>query len=287
MLCHPVSTISKAFLDKESAVVADTDFYLAECLRCQGKLEEAKAIYLNVLSLYENDIGKEHRFVADVTFNLGRIYEAEGNFKEAQKMYERTQTIWSQTIGKHNILTNRVRDRLAILGLKHNQEVNALKNLNTALKYDRRYKPSIGAIAVAEDLNDLAVAKFYAGDIEGARNDLKESISILEKLPGEKNDKLAAPLINTIYIELYSELISKDVGKKGIEIDSSIERLNRIMDTQISRDDFVMNVEKPGARISKKLSDAYQKILDKQRPSYEAPTYDTRANVLISLEGRL
>ena len=78
-LCRPVASIARAFLDADSAAVADTNYYLAECYRCLGKLKDAEALYLQVLEKYKQDIGQDHRFVGDVYFQLGRIYEAQGN----------------------------------------------------------------------------------------------------------------------------------------------------------------------------------------------------------------
>ena len=279
-LCHPVSTLTKAFLNDDSAVVADTEYYLAECLRCQGKLAEAKKLYLKVLELYENDIGADHQFVADVTFNLGRIHEAEKDFDSARTMYMRSLKIWSSSIGSSNILTNRIRDRLAILSLKEgktNSVKVAKKLLEKALKFDRRYKPKVGDIAVAEDLNDLAVTAYYEGDYKSAGEKLKSSIALLEKRAGTTSDKLAAPLINLIYTNLKSGTSTKDQTKL------LLKRLNKILDTDLSIED--LRTEEKS--VPRELLTAFKRVLKKQRPSYEAPTYDTRANVIITLDGRL
>ncbi len=45
-LCRPVQTLATAVFAVNSAAAADCDYYIAECLRCQGKYKEAESYYL-------------------------------------------------------------------------------------------------------------------------------------------------------------------------------------------------------------------------------------------------
>ena len=265
-LCQPVAAITRAFLDDDSAVVADTNYYLAETLRCQGKLEADRKLYEKVLETFEKDIGEKHRFVGDVTFNLGRTYEEEGDLKKAQSLYERTIAIWSEdkSIGKDNILTNRVKNRLAIVLLKQKDYNAAEKILTRVLKKDRLYSSKVAGVAVAEDRNDLAVAQLISGNVDSARANLLKALDQKESL-------------STLFNLAWLEARFGDQAKAKTYLD----RVNSMVKSDLTLDDLKKKEKLPDAFLKE-----YEVLVEKQRPAYENPTYDTRSNVLINLEGR-
>ncbi|HMO22094.1 MAG TPA: tetratricopeptide repeat protein, partial [Candidatus Melainabacteria bacterium] len=265
-LCQPVAAITRAFLDDDSAVVADTNYYLAETLRCQGKLEAARLLYEKVLETFEKDIGKRHRFVGDVTFNLGRIYEEEGDLDKAKSLYERTIAIWSKdkSIGKDNILTNRVKNRLAIVLLKQNKIDEAKIILTRVLKKDKLYSSTVAGAAVAEDRNDLAVAQLMSGDVNSARANFLKALDQKESL---------STVFNLAVLE-------SRYGDKA-KAKSYLDRVNTLVQSDLSLDNLKNTDMLPDSFLKE-----YETLVEKQRPSYESPTYDTRGNVIINLEGR-
>lgn len=265
-LCQPVAAITRAFLDDDSAVVADTNYYLAETLRCQGKLEAARLLYEKVLETFEKDIGKRHRFVGDVTFNLGRIYEEEGDLDKAKSLYERTIAIWSKdkNIGKDNILTNRVKNRLAIVLLKQNKIDEAKIILTRVLKKDKLYSSTVAGAAVAEDRNDLAVAQLMSGDVDSARANFLKALDQKESL-------------STVFNLAVLESRYGDLAKAK----SYLDRVNTLVQSDLSLDNLKNTDMLPDSFLKE-----YETLVEKQRPSYESPTYDTRGNVIINLEGR-
>jgi tetratricopeptide (TPR) repeat protein len=54
-----------------------------------GKISEAKSIFQQVLTYYENYYGKEHYQTAFVLMNLGQTYIMEGQFEDAENFIKK------------------------------------------------------------------------------------------------------------------------------------------------------------------------------------------------------
>ena len=178
-------------------------------------------------------------------------------------------------------MTSRVRNRSAVIQLKQGQYDEARKSLEKNLKNDKRYSNKIGAVAKAEDLNDLAVAKYYLKDFDGAIKDLSKSLKYRSKKFKDETPQFAATYLNLSYV--YAR-VGDDVRAIDFLVKAT-KLLNLNLESRKTVEDYQKSFDTT-PRFPEAINNAFQKMVKSNNPEYEAPTYDTRANLLLSLLGR-
>jgi tetratricopeptide (TPR) repeat protein len=265
-LCTPVLKLAEYVLGKESSGAAGCDYYLAECSRCEGKYDQARAYYQKALSIYRQNLAADNPAIADGLLNLGRVEDACGNYKLAKQYYEQANHIYdiSPMFGPKCIWIGHVKNKIAALLLNSGDLEGARQNAEKALAVDRTYR-QYAYRSVPEDLNDLGVILYKQQNFQEAERKLRESLS----------QKATDPINDEYSIALTSENLSIVLSKLGRQEEA--ENLHK-QAVRKMRDYLTKHKIEATAQDVRVL---YQKVLDSTKASYETPNYDTRAEMLI------
>lgn len=269
-LCLPGVQLTQVVLGSDSGPVADARYYLAECYRCMGKLDDAEKLYGQALKTWSSTIGNDHMFLADAEFNIGRVYELQGKSDLASAHYLNAAKIWQRALGNNSMAESRTYDRIASNLLKQGKIDDAVSYMKRALDIDRTYGSSAGR-SVGEDLNDLAVLMMRKGDMGEAQKLLDESLKFKTKQVGKNGYSLVSTLLNL-------SVVHRSFGREHLA-QKDLLRAREILNRHLKRlklqpsDDLYMDL---------------LAVLRKHQNDYEAPVFDTRSdNTSNPIVGRL
>ncbi|BBM86475.1 tetratricopeptide repeat protein [Candidatus Uabimicrobium amorphum] len=261
-LCRPVQMIVHYVLGENNSIAADTSYYLAECLRCQGKNEEALQLYQSSLQQMETFLGGKHIYIADICYNMARIYDRQKEYVKAQQYYKRAIDTLSSQFPTYISLA-RIRNRLAMLLLKQDNVDRAEKEQREAIRIDKLY----GRVhqGVAENLNDLGCILYHKNELQAAFELFAESLDLKMRIFGKKHYTLYATLYNLSVVS---------------------EKLQQDEQAQMYRD-WAQQCFKRWFRNVKKLEGkaSAQHIATVYHHMYEVPHFFSRSNVTLSLVG--
>lgn len=260
-LCRPVQMIVRYTLGENNSIAADTNYYLAECLRCQGKNEEAIELYQRSLRQMETFLGDRHFYIADNCYNLARVYDAQQKYTQAQQYYEKAiKTLHNQYPTFLGLA--RIRNRLAIVLLKQGNIRGAEEQQREAIRIDRLYGKTQG---VAENLNDLGCILYRKNELQAAMEIFAESLDLKMHIFGKNH--------YTLYATLYNLYLLND-------------KLQQFQQAQMYRNwaqecftRWFPSVQKSeGKACTQYIAKVYHYM-------YEVPHFFSRCNVILSLEG--
>lgn len=119
-----------------------TAFNLATALRRQGKLEEARTTYLDVLEQSEQVLGPHHNQVANALFAIGLVAYDLGNYEEAVSYYRRAREVYARSLGEGDLFTAFPLANWGHALLAQGSLVEAEEKLNEALSiYEQQADP--------------------------------------------------------------------------------------------------------------------------------------------------
>lgn len=260
-LCRPVQMIVHYTLGENNSIAADTNYYLAECLRCQGKNEEAIELYQRSLRQIETFLGDRHFYIADNCYNLARVYDAQEKYTQAQQYYEKAiKTLHNQYPTFLGLA--RMHNRLAFVLLKQDDISGAEREQREAVRIDRLYGKTQG---VAENLNDLGCILYHKNELQAAMEIFAESLDLKMHIFGKKH--------YTLYATLYNLYLLSD-------------KLQQHQQAQMYRNwaqecftRWFRNIKKyEGKACAQYIAKVYHYM-------YEVPHFFSRCNVILSLEG--
>ena len=168
---------------------------LGNVLYSQGKYEQARRRYEQVLPIVEQEHGVDHPDVARVLYSLGTTLLYQGEYEQATRYYERAVKIQEQALGARHPgvaegLTNLggVFNRLEDYERSRRYYERALRICEAALGGDH---PNLGLI-----LSNLGATSVKQGEYEEAREYLERALEIWETRLGPDHPYAATALIN-------------------------------------------------------------------------------------------
>lgn len=259
-LCLPGVQLTQVVLGSDSGPVADARYYLAECYRCMGKLEDAQKLYKQSLKTWGSTIGSDHMFLADAEFNLGRVYEQQGKLSDAQSHYQEAARIWRKSMGDNSMAVSRTYDRMATNFVKQGKVTEAISYMNQALAIDKAYGRSAGR-SIGEDLNDLGVLMMRKGDLANAEKLLTDAKKAKLATVGKNGYSMAVTQLNL-------SNVYKAAGKLQLS-DSEFSSARAIVDRHMRR---------LGQSPSGDLFRDLLVVIRRHQNEYEPPVFDTRSD---------
>lgn len=262
--CRPILFLSEIIDGKDGNKASYAKYITAECCRCSGNLGEAQRLYkeslLCQLKLYMLNDPR----IAWTYDNLGRVQEKLGELQLADKSYLEALKIWQTDKETQAPLIARLKDRRAFMYLNNmlvswdKDKPELLKKAQTdmeeALEIDRKIFKNAPSLTIAQDINDLGVIKWTAGDVKGAQKCFEEALA-QKKLLDKDKLSMSKTMMNLYFIT------GVPVLKKEV--------------LEIWRDHLT-----PGeSGLTKK--EMLEKILDKTRNTYEYPNVYTRLDKVI------
>ena len=92
----------------DMAGVSKTENLLAELAHKRGALEEARALYTQVIASRTADLGDSHAELAKPLNNLGELHATLGEFRQAELCYRRAFDVRCATLGPEHTETAKV-----------------------------------------------------------------------------------------------------------------------------------------------------------------------------------
>jgi tetratricopeptide (TPR) repeat protein len=269
-LCLNVLDLARVALGKESAGVAGCEYYIAECSRCEGKLDQAEKFYLQAKEHLERIVEPSNTFLGDTILNLGRVYEEQNKLDRALGCYVRARAIFENApdFGPRCMLNAHIWNRIAAVQLKQKNYTEAERSINKALVVDTAYKWMAGQ-SVAQDTNDLGVIYYHQGKYEQARRAFAEALRLKSDLPAASSYSKGTTLYNLSFAQ--DKLGEKDWAKTSMK--DALGYWQKYL----------------GMKGSSGLSphDLYAKVLKAAKPEYEVPNCDRRADLIVDGLGRM
>jgi tetratricopeptide (TPR) repeat protein len=269
-LCLNVLDLARISLGKDSAGVAGCEYYIAECSRCEGKLEQAEKFYLQSLADLERNVEPSNTSIADTVINLGRVYEEQNKLEKALSNYARARKIFeaAPAFGPRCIWIGHIWNRIAAIQMKQKNYAEAEQSENKALVIDTAYKWLAGQ-SIAQDTNDLGVIYYQQGKYEQARRAFAEALRLKADLPEASSYSKGTSLYNLSFAQ--DKLGQKEWARTSMK--QAIAYWQKYL----------------GIKGASGLSahDLYAKVLKAAKPEYEVPNYDRRADLIIDGLGRI
>jgi tetratricopeptide (TPR) repeat protein len=269
-LCLNVLDLARVALGKDSAGVAGCEYYIAECSRCESKLEQAEKFYLQSLTDLERNVEPSNTSIADTVVNLGRVYEEQNKLDKALSCYSRARKIFeaAPAFGPRCIWIGHIWNRIAAVQLKQKKYADAEQSQNKALVIDTAYKWLAGQ-SIAQDTNDLGVIYYQQGKYEQARRAFAEALRLKADIPEASSYSKGTSLYNLSFAQ----------DKLGEKSGSETSRKQAIAYWQKYLG--IKNISGLSAH------DLYAKVLKAAKPEYEVPNYDRRADLIVDGLGRI
>lgn len=270
-LCRPVLTLTEFALGPQNSIVAQNAYYIAECCRMEGKLDEASHFYKVSLEGCERNLGANHKIVADNCYNLARVEEQKGNLKEAQKLYKRAMEIWdsSPEFGPRSAVISKLCNRLALLDVRLKDYKEAIAMQERANTIDKNYAGQYTEAkdSVALDTNDMGVIQALAGNTKEAETLYKESLVQKKRLFGGANysDAITMYNLSQLYEGLDKKPEAEVLRSKAIKI----------------WHDYLPNHPDVGKLLSQDKAKLFTQIRELNAAEYEVPHWEARVDAII------
>jgi tetratricopeptide (TPR) repeat protein len=191
-----VSLVEKAVAagnSPDQAALATTYFDLGECLRLQGKAQEALAPLERALEIREKVLGQDTAVVAQCLNSLGVACSTlPGGNQKAADYYRRAIGVYEKVSGRESANVVVCQENLADALRRLGQPREAVGLMEHVL---RQREQSGSPQQVVQALQKLGDALDAAGDFDSALPHFRRAIEILEKQPGPDQGDLA----NSVY----------------------------------------------------------------------------------------
>jgi tetratricopeptide (TPR) repeat protein len=270
-LCRPVLTLTEFALGPHNSIVAQNAYYIAECCRMEGNLDEASHFYKVSLEGCERNLGANHKIVADNCYNLARVEEQKGNLKEAQKLYKRAMQIWdnSPEFGPRSAVISKLCNRLALLDtrLKDYKEAIAMQERANIIdkNYAGQYPEAKDSVAIGT--NDMGVIQALAGHTKEAESLYKEALTQKKRLFGGANysDAITMYNLSELYQGLDQKTEAEALRSKAIKI----------------WHDYLPNHPDVGKLLSQDKTKLFTQIRELNAADYEVPHWEARVDAIV------
>ncbi len=118
-------TILLQMVGERHADYADCLNSLAVLYHCQGRYEEAGALYQQALHIFEQVFGTEHETVTGVLNNLAGLYDMRGQYEQAEMFFLRTLQLKEKLFGPEGPSVDTVLHNLASLYIRRGKYAQA------------------------------------------------------------------------------------------------------------------------------------------------------------------
>jgi tetratricopeptide (TPR) repeat protein len=159
---------------------------LGVLFRQQGRLAEAKAIYIRALAGTEETLGSEHGLSLDIVNNLGILFWQQGKLAEAEAFYMRALSGEEKVLGPEHISTLNTINNLGILYEKQGKLAQSEAFYIQALSgYEKVLGPE--HISTLDTINNLGVLYEKQGKLAQSEAFYIRALSGYEKVLGLKH----------------------------------------------------------------------------------------------------
>ncbi len=199
MIAHLQGVIERLAIPKQGLDLAACIFWIASLYHEQGRYSEAEPLFVQSLSIREQQLGTDHLDVAYSLDRLATLHQWQGRYTEAEPLFVRSLSIREQQ-----------------LGAEHPDVADSLNNLASLYNAQRRHgeaepllmrslsiwEQQLGAEhpKVATCLNNLAYMHDCQGRYEEAEPLYLRSLSIREQQLGAEHPGVAEVLNGLAYL---------------------------------------------------------------------------------------
>ncbi|CAM2070676.1 Non-specific serine/threonine protein kinase [Sulfidibacter corallicola] len=209
----------EAYLPPRHPDIGDAQLTLAGIHVAQGRLEEGKSVYRDVLALRERTYGENHPLVADALGDLADLQMMIGEFDQSRQSMERALHIRRTRLGENHPKVWLSRQSLARLAQVGGDFETGSRELNLVLEGQRKV---LGASHpdIAETLNLLGIMTFEQTRYQEGISFFRESLEMKRQFYGDEHPTVATTMDNLglLYQELDRLTESERLHRDALEM---------------------------------------------------------------------